>query len=266
MKTSAKSFIIVVLIGVVTPLFLGASLHAKKALYWEDAVEVQSPQTPKLVKRGEQIYKSACSYCHGEGGDGNGVASKYLFTKPRDLTAGRFNIRTTPSGSLPTDADLFRTITVGFPEHRMPTFQYLSPDERWALVYYIKTLSPRFAERTPKAPVEIGDAPPKTEKLLAQGKEIYQRFQCVACHGETGRGDGPSAAELKDEKGHPLVMPDFTKGEREFKRGSRARDIVMTLYTGMVGSAMPSFQMALKPEQAWALAYYVESLAQTKEK
>jgi mono/diheme cytochrome c family protein len=265
MKNKPKSMIIVALLL----LLFGASLYAKKMLYWEDAAENQIPQTPELVKRGERIYQAACAYCHGEKGDGNGIASKYLFTKPRDLTTGKFNIRTTPSGSLPTDADLFRTITVGFPEHRMPTFQYLSAEERWAVVYYIKTLSPLFSERTPKDPVEIGAPPQKTAELIAQGKEVYQNFGCLACHGETGRGDGPSASMLTDDKGRALLMPDFTHGERVFKRGGRARDILMTLHTGMLGSAMPSFQMAfestLTNEQVWGLAYYVESLAQTTE-
>lgn len=267
MKTNTKSMIIVTLTASVMLLFFAASLDAKKVLYWEDAIEEQSPQTPALVRNGEQIFQQACFYCHGENGDGNGPGGKYLFTKPRDLTEGRFNIRTTPSGSLPTDTDLFRTITVGFPNHRMPPFQYLSPTERWALVYYIKTLSPRFSERTPKEPLEIGEPFPEAAGLIAKGKEVYQDFQCVACHGETGRGDGPSAADLKDEKGHPLFMPDFSMGERAFKRGGRARDILMTLYTGMIGSAMPSFQAALEmtltQEQIWALAYYIESLAQT---
>ena len=54
-----------------------------------------------------------------------------------------------------------------------------------------------------------------------------------------------------------------------FKRGVRARDILMTLYTGMISSAMPSFEAALETtlsdEQIWGLAYYVESLAQKTE-
>ena len=39
--------------------------------------------------------------CHGDKGDGNGVAAPHLQPRPRDFTSGKFKIRTTPSGKLP---------------------------------------------------------------------------------------------------------------------------------------------------------------------
>jgi mono/diheme cytochrome c family protein len=43
------------------------------------------------------------------------------------------------------------------------------------------------------------DAPAKaavTPAVLQRGREIY-KANCVACHGETGKGDGPGAGVLK---------------------------------------------------------------------
>ena len=62
---------------------------------------------------GKALYEKNCAQCHGEKGDGNGVAAPHLMPRPRDFTSGKFKIRTTPSGKLPTDADLHHIIKVG---------------------------------------------------------------------------------------------------------------------------------------------------------
>ena len=53
---------------------------------------------------GGPLYQKLCSQCHGEKGDGRGVAAAHLQPRPRDFTAGKFKVRHTPSGALPTDA------------------------------------------------------------------------------------------------------------------------------------------------------------------
>lgn len=69
-------------------------------------------ETPGPSSRaGQAIYRTHCAACHGASGRGDGEASGLLFPKPRDLTSGRFRLRSTPSGSLPTDEDLVRTVT-----------------------------------------------------------------------------------------------------------------------------------------------------------
>ena len=77
---------------------------------------------PELVEQGRSIYFRRCSFCHGLLGDGNGPAADYLDPRPRDFTLGTFKFRTTQSGELPTDEDLFRTVSRGLSGTGMQAF------------------------------------------------------------------------------------------------------------------------------------------------
>src|SRR5215469_5262601 len=62
---------------------------------------------------GQKIYLENCAACHGERGDGKGSEAQKLKTKPRDFTGGIYKFRSTPSGSLPLDDDIMKTISTG---------------------------------------------------------------------------------------------------------------------------------------------------------
>lgn len=208
--------------------------------------------------KGEALYARKCAVCHGETGKGDGPAEFVLFPKPRDLTSGRFKIRSTPT--LPTDQDLFRVITRGIPGTAMPAWELLTEAERWDLVAYVKRLSPVFGERAAGPPLTIPPPPRPTRALSKLGERFYADAGCVECHGPSGRGDGTSAPTLTDDWGHPIVPYDFTIPGR-MKAGSTARDIYRTLLNGIGGTPMPSYEDSLSEEEMWGLAYYVLSLA-----
>src|ERR1700675_266865 len=63
---------------------------------------------------GKKLYRRFCVGCHGPAGDGNGENAQWIDPKPRDFTAATFKCRSTPSGTLPTDQDLYDAITGGF--------------------------------------------------------------------------------------------------------------------------------------------------------
>jgi cytochrome c oxidase cbb3-type subunit I/II len=224
------------------------------------AVSVMSiPSGRDLLALGRQTYQSRCIGCHGPKGDGNGAAATFLSPKPRDFTLGVFKFRTTPSGSLPTDGDLYRTITRGVRWTAMPTWHELSDKERLAVAGYIKTFSKRFKEETPEPPLLIGEPPKATPDLVARGKDLYVKAKCFQCHGPGGKGDGPSADELKDLAGFPIRPADFTRGQ--FKGGSSAPDIFRTMSLGLDGTPMPSFADSMSEPERWAISYYVLSLS-----
>src|SRR2546430_1719894 len=217
------------------------------------------PQSADLVARGKEEYGEHCIGCHGAKGDGNGLAATFLSPRPRDFTIGAFKFRSTPSGSLPTDGDLFRTVTRGVRWTAMPTWHEVPDKARLAGITYIKTFSRRWEEEHPEPPVVLPTPPPATSELLARGKQLYVKAKCWECHGDTGRGDGPSADQLKDDLKFPIRPPDFTKGQ--FKGGSDVTDIYRTMTLGLDGTPMPSFADSMNEAERWAISYFVLSFS-----
>ena len=82
-----------------------------------DMGNLQKPKTKAqaLLNRGRNIFLHMCVYCHGEDGNGGGTATDYLYPWPRDFRKGIFKFRSTPTGTLPKDEDLYRTIINGVP-------------------------------------------------------------------------------------------------------------------------------------------------------
>ena len=216
----------------------------------------------RALAQAADVYERYCSFCHGENGDGKGRLTPWLDTKPRDFTAGTYKFRSTIGTALPTDADLFRTITRGIPGTSMPSWRALSYQDRWALVDYIKTFSKRFASEEAGQPLTISAPPEITPEILASGLDLYKQAGCSSCHGDEGDGNGPSAATLQDDWGQPMRPFDLTSG-RPLKSGSFLTDLYRIVMTGLLGTPMPGFGQALQPEMAWAIAAYVDSLLGT---
>src|ERR1051326_2433855 len=95
-------------------------------------------------KDAKMDYRRYCAGCHGDLGDGNGENATWLDPKPRDFTIATFKCRSTLTGTLPTDQDLFDTIGRGLDNSNMPIWNTFSAQQRANLVAYIKTFSPRW--------------------------------------------------------------------------------------------------------------------------
>ena len=89
-------------------------------------------------------YRRYCVGCHGDLGDGNGENAVWLDPKPRDFQLAIFKCRSTPTGTLPTDEDLYDTIARGLDRSNMPIWNTFTKDERADLVAWIKHFSPRW--------------------------------------------------------------------------------------------------------------------------
>lgn len=236
------------------------------SLAWSAFGIAQDAHVGKLIgnaKRGKALYQRYCIYCHGPYGDGRGQSATYLDPKPRDFTKALFKCRSTPSGSLPLDSDLYDTISRGIHASSMPSWKPLLKQERVDLIAYIKTFSSAFQEEKPAAPVEIPQEPMFSPESIARGAQLFESMNCWSCHGKDGRGHGPSAASLTDSSGNPITPFDFTSGS-QFKCGSTDSEMFRDLMTGLDGTPMPSFAAALKTEQMWDVVHYIRSLSAHK--
>ena len=210
-------------------------------------------------------YRRYCVGCHGELGDGEGENAQWIDPKPRNFTLGIFKCRSTPTGTLPLDSDLYNTIGRGLDSSNMPSWNPLSAQERADLVAYVKHFSARWVTEKPGTPIEVPPEPEITADRLKAGQAVFQRVECWKCHGPTGRGNGPSASTLTDDQNRPIVPYNFHEGVR-FKCGSTDKDLYTIFMTGLDGTPMPSWSDNIKPDEAWDLVFYLRSLQPMKSK
>ena len=208
-------------------------------------------------------YRRYCVGCHGQLGDGNGENFPWVDPKPRNFQLGVFKCRSTPTGTLPTDEDLFDTIARGLDRSNMPQWNTFTKQQRADLVAYVKHFSPRFASEKPGTPIVIPPEPEVTADRIKAGRDVFARVQCWKCHGVLGQADGPSAATLTDDLGRPIAAYNFTEGAKP-KCGEIDRDIYRIFMTGLDGTPMPSFADNIKPEEAWDLVFYLRTLMSQK--
>jgi len=209
--------------------------------------------------RGQELYDKHCSECHGSSGQGDGPAAQLLLPRPRDFTAGKYKVRSTETGSLPTDDDLLRAVRQGLQGTSMPAWdKLLSDQDIRTVVAYLKTMSRRFGSEAPQ-PVQI--APKVTEQPgnVGRGAAVYEKLQCGKCHGADGRGTGAAATSFEDDWRQPLRATDLT-APWTFRGGTAPVDVFMRFRTGMSGTPMPSFKEAATDTEMWDLAHYVLSL------
>jgi len=215
-----------------------------------------------VIDDGAQIYRRYCVGCHGAEGDGEGEQAQWIDPKPRDFTEAIFKCRSTPTGTLPTDEDLYNAITRGFFTTNMPAWRPLTNQMRANAVAMVKSFSPRFQTEKPGTPITIPAEPPANIDSILHGRELFQKMECWKCHGPEGHGNGPSASTLTDDKGNPIKPYNFGTGER-FKCGETNQDLYRIFMTGLDGTPMPSFADVIKPNDAWDLVHFLRTLQTT---
>ncbi len=217
------------------------------------------PENERTISAGRWVYERRCAVCHGVKGDGNGPRANELYSRPRDFTRGLYKFRSTPTGSLPADEDIYLSISRGIKGTGMMPWNRLRKDDRWAVTYYLKTFSERFEEEDVDPSIVVPDLNITGSEMISSGREIYEKAKCWECHGRQGNGDGPKAAELKDNWGD--LIPPRKFSYESFKRGSEMNDIFLTVATGLDGTPMASYGDGMPYEDIAAMAAYVNFLA-----
>ena len=93
---------------------------------------------------------------------------------------------------------------------------------------------------------------PAQPPSLARGAQVFHE-QCAACHGDTGRGDGPKARRLKGPPPADLTDPAALGAVTPI-------DIYRKIMLGVAGTAMPSFEETVPDSDRWAVTAYVATL------
>jgi len=223
--------------------------------------------SPADIEAGKAVFFRKCVFCHGPEGGGDGPESQTHWPRPRNFHAGTFKIRHTASGELPTERDLFLTVTNGLPGSAMPSFERkLTEQERHQVIAFITTTFVK--DRNFQDPdedfhvIDYGQQVPSSEESIKRGRDIFMnKAKCLECHGLDGRGDGNLT--MKDEWDNPIVPADLYKCWNF--RGNRRdpynpRNIFREVSTGLNGTPMPSFAEALSVQQRWDVANFVISL------
>jgi mono/diheme cytochrome c family protein len=114
---------------------------------------------------------------------------------------------------------------------------------------------------TPGTSTNVPDIQSPTADAIARGRDVYAKFACIQCHGETGRGDG--VQEMFDDEKLPTSPRDFTLGI--FKGNDDPASLYRRIAYGMPGSPMPG-SSTMTPEQMVELVHYIRSLSSEEQR
>jgi len=224
---------------------------------------------------GMPLYLQRCAVCHGDEGFGDGPAADLLYPRPRDFSQAVFKYKTTPPQQLPSDDDLFATISDGLPGTGMSGWAGLLSDAQIrSLVPVIKGFDFTSAWAPDDADDEAFDDEgrytrddfrvvtesepldgqvPFSPESLTRGRKVYLR-SCKECHGEKGRGDSTSGKKMADDWGYRIWSRDLTKpwtwraarpvsaidAPEEQARDAIVKVVYRLLSIGITGTPMPA--------------------------
>jgi mono/diheme cytochrome c family protein len=97
-----------------------------------EANSIKNPitSTQDGLKEAKKVYTQQCAICHGDAGNGNGIAGAALKPKPASFTSDKFSSQ--------TDGAIFWKLTNGKPP--MAAYnQMLTLEQRWQMINFIRT-------------------------------------------------------------------------------------------------------------------------------
>ncbi|MFQ5433787.1 MAG: c-type cytochrome [Anaerolineae bacterium] len=208
-----------VLLPIILLLFLAGFAAAQEPL---------QPDTKPDGISGLELYQSRCANCHGPSGAGDGEMAANLPTPPKAINDPEYRKTADP-------AAIFTLIDQGNLDIGMPPFgaantqNPLNAASIWNLVGAVYSIS----------------TPPEA---LAQGQVVYED-NCLACHGESGQGDGPDAGDTSAD------LLDLTGLDYWF---SRTNEMV---FTDIASGGIPEHAYDLTEAEQWAVVDYARAFS-----
>lgn len=229
------------------------------------------------------LYARNCAACHGEKGDGQGIAARFLDPKPRNFRLGFRLVSSSAQPANPSRDDIEAVLERGMPGSSMVSWAHLSPENRRALAEYVLSLRSEGAkearrlsakeegeeastddlEDAAKNVMSLGDplaAPAIAEPTAAQiahGKEVFIKG-CATCHGNDGKGGGVEKMLTTD--GYLQRPRDLTLGI--YKGHADPLSLYRRIRIGLPGSAMPGLlATTVSDTDVIDLIHFVRSLS-----
>ncbi|MGA8043212.1 MAG: cbb3-type cytochrome c oxidase subunit I [Terracidiphilus sp.] len=183
--------------------------------------------TPNDSTVGRAVFAMNCAGCHGADGRGLSEGGRAL----RPVAFNLVDFQLTPDA-------VWQVLQAGVPGSAMPAWNELPGDESQAVAAYVLTLS-----RTPDLRREEMFAPQPV--LQAAGERVFVAH-CARCHGMTGDGNGPDAANYQPRPAnfHQMLV-SFHGAETVIREG-------------VPGSGMPAWPL-LTPQETQAVTVYMRS-------
>lgn len=182
-------------------------------------------KTPPPAMSAADAYKTLCSRCHGEKGDGHGPIAIYLDPYPRDLTkAGFMNSKTLDR--------LKSSIKSGVAGTSMPAWSRALNDQQvdGVLDYVLATYTKE--KRRDLKPAKVPEANPvaMSPASMTRGEKIFVE-RCSGCHGRKADGKGPNSLDI-------LPRPRNLRNTW-FVDSVNDRRMFESILYGVQGTAMP---------------------------
>lgn len=131
--------------------------------------EIPMAVTKELIARGKERYQIFCTHCHGAVGDGEGMIAQRGLTLAQPVAS----YHTDRLRELP-DGHIFDVITNGFGTMYPFSDRLPDPNDRWAIVAYIRTL--QYSQFAPASSLpadmraKVDNPPPLPSQQTPEGK------------------------------------------------------------------------------------------------
>jgi len=206
----------------------------------------------KHIREGGEVYFKNCFLCHGDLMDGRGLFGDRFFPPPADFTHSVSVV------TLPQSYAYWRIMKggPGLPDKfspwdsSMPAWEnQLSTEEIWKVILFIYATAKEKKESiTPAFP---------SDPTLERGKQIYAQ-KCSWCHGDSGKGDGLSAA-FSSPRPRNFTKSHIKIRSTVFGKIPTDQDIFDMITKGLPGTTMPGWKH-LAVSDRWSLVLYLKSL------
>ena len=227
----------------------------------------EGKSTPELVEKGKTLYSTNCSSCHGTDGKGDGVAGTSLNPKPRNF----HDLNGWKNGT--KFSQIYKTLQEGIPGSAMPSFSTLLPEDRIAIIHFIRTLT-SYPEITDAELTELdktyslsagvkqpNQIPVKLaiEKVLQEYKPVEERIKKIS---ETVNKDSSEGAVLFKKISKNLEK-SVTTLVSSSKWNENENELVKVIGNELIYNGFKTNVYELTPQQITVLYQYLKNLFET---